>query len=57
MTLQEINLQIKELMDELRDMEVKTSRLRSKTIPQSGIWIVLTRKLNQIREIQRQYQR
>ena len=57
MTLQETNLAIKELMEEIRDMEVKTARMRSRTYPDSAIWIVLTRKLENIREIKRQYKR
>ena len=57
MTLQETKLRIEELMEELKYMEIRTARMRSRTVPQSGIWIVLTRKLNQIREIKRQYKR
>ena len=57
MTLQETNLAIKELMEELKNMEVKTSRMRARTHPDSAIWIVLTRKLENIREIRRQYKR
>ena len=57
MTLQEMSLIRKELMEELRNMEVKTIRMRSRTVPQSGLWIVLTRKLENIREIKRQYRR
>ena len=55
MTLQEISLIRKELMEELRNMEVKTTRMRSRTVPQSGLWVLLTRKLDSIREIKRQY--
>ena len=57
MTLQETNLRIEELMEELKYMEVRTARMRSRAVPQSGLWIVLTRKLENIREIKRQYRR
>ena len=55
MTLQETNLAIKELIEELKNMEVETARMRSKTIPQSGLWVCLTRRLENIQEIKRQY--
>ena len=55
MTLQETNLRIKEFMEELKNMEVKTARMRSRTVPQSALWVLLTRKLENIREIKRQY--
>ena len=57
MTLQETNLAIKELVEELKKMEVKTARMRSRAVPQSGLWVLLTRKLDSIREIKRQYKR
>ncbi len=57
MTLQETNLRIEELMEELRNMEVRTARMRSRAVPQSGLWVLLTRKLENIREIKRQYRR
>lgn len=57
MTLQETNLRIEELMEELKYMEVRTARMRSRAVPQSGLWVLLTRKLENIREIKRQYRR